>query len=172
MSNERPSTPERPLLSKIPNTWRRARFFAECDIKRDGDTMGQICERSGISRRTGERWRQERRLIGTPIAIHRVRKLKSERKGTQLRRPFTVPEDTLRDIVSPEKNPHQWAPLVIQARKFKLPIKKRTLQFNLKTQLKRARMYVAHQRKTIRMNNQGDRVQYGEDNKDKLVRGY
>ncbi|KAF2193705.1 hypothetical protein K469DRAFT_691227 [Zopfia rhizophila CBS 207.26] len=134
MSNESaeaaPSTPNRPSCPAPPDTWRRARFFKDYDDHND-EPMSPIAQRNGISGRTGRRWMTERRQYGSPIAVHRMRKLKAKEQGHKLGPPFQIPQETLDKMCSAATNPVRWKPLIIV----------RTLQTNLKRRKNKAGMY-------------------------------
>ncbi|KAF2185923.1 hypothetical protein K469DRAFT_750195 [Zopfia rhizophila CBS 207.26] len=63
MSIESPRTPQQSRTPDIPDTWRRSRYFHDCDNKQDRETMASIAARHHIDVATGRRWRKERRVI-------------------------------------------------------------------------------------------------------------
>ncbi|KAF2174692.1 hypothetical protein K469DRAFT_686002 [Zopfia rhizophila CBS 207.26] len=133
--------------------------------------METIATRNGISERTGRNWMAERRQYGSPIAVHRMRKLKAEDRGHKLGRPLKIPQKTL-DEMCKSTNPMRWKPLKIQRRYWEISTSVRTLQRSLKRRKKRAGMYVASRRKHIKKANKAERVIYGENNWEKPLFGY
>lgn len=173
MSFESPRTPERPTNNYPPLTVRRANYFYDVDNRRDGETLDAIALRHGIGRNTGINWRRERKEFGTPVAVHRMRKIKAVEKGQKLGRPFSIPQKTLDDMCTPAKNPERWKPLVLQRRYWEISVKLRSLQHSLKTRKKKAGMYVASRRKLLQKDNKIKRVSYGyEHRKWRISKGW
>lgn len=93
------TTPKRPIPTADCSTKTRIEFFHDYDTATPSKTMASICEPFRISNRTGRNWLKQRREIGSP-AIHRMRTL-----STKIGRPSRVPDDTLKILVSPSRNP-------------------------------------------------------------------
>jgi hypothetical protein len=70
-----------------------------------------IADDHHITTPTGCKWRQERRKFGTPIASHRIRKVKTKARGHKLGRKFQIPQEILDEMLDPEKNPERREPL-------------------------------------------------------------
>ncbi|KAF2184783.1 hypothetical protein K469DRAFT_688400 [Zopfia rhizophila CBS 207.26] len=142
MSNESakavPSTPKRSSRPAPPDTWRRARFFNDYDEHHNDEPVQDIATRHGIGRRTAFNWLAERRIYSSPVAVHRMRRVKAEDKGHKLGRLFKIPQDTLDKMCKAATNPVRWKPLSMQRLYWEIPTTVRTLQWNLKKRKKGA----------------------------------
>jgi hypothetical protein len=114
-------------VHKKPDSARKSADLWHVDHKSAKETMKSIVEAHNISRRTGERWRQERTAWGTPIAQRRMRKFRVHETGSKLGRPFTIPQEKLNAMLKPS-NPHRNKPLVLQAIKSNIQNKIRSIQ--------------------------------------------
>ncbi|KAH8695722.1 hypothetical protein GQ44DRAFT_719439 [Phaeosphaeriaceae sp. PMI808] len=56
-ANESPHTPEQDKILTVPDTEERSHYFWHVDNRRDDETLEDVANAYGISRRTGQRWR-------------------------------------------------------------------------------------------------------------------
>lgn len=169
-SNDSPRTPDRIIPKPQGDTIRRSRYLWDAKNKKDDETWEGIARRNDISASTGERWRREQRLYGTPTASRRTRKLKARLKGTKLGRPYEVPEETIA-VIALESNPVATHPLYEQAEYFGIDISERALRANLGKR-EAAHIYAAVYTRDLRENNQKARLQYGREHCDKPILGF
>lgn len=167
-SNESPKTPLQSHSLKVPDTEERAHYFWHVDHPHDGEQLQDIAAQHGISLSTGQRWRKEREKYGD---AHRIRKRKAIEKNQKLGRPYTVTTERLQLLLSDDTNPVREEPLSIQARENDIPLRPRTLRYNLSTR-EDAHMFVAAYTREMLPANLEKRVEYGKEHLNKPLYGY
>lgn len=167
-ANGSPYTPEQDEILTIPDTEERSHYFWHVDNRRDDETLEDVANAHGISRRTGQRWRQEREHFGDG---RRVRKRKAEEKGQKLGKPFRVSADRLQALLTDSENPVRDAPIPVQRHENEIPLCPRALRYNLSNR-EDAHLYTAAYSDEISEANKRQRVMYGNDYKDEPIRGF
>lgn len=142
------------------DTIKKTRFFQAYDDRKPGETKRSICQAIGTTSPTARRWLQEREQLGSK-AYRRTRKL-----SNRLGRKVSVPNETIKQLVSPSKNPVRHQPYEVQLEHHKIPLKKRQLQKRLKDITNGGQMYKqAYVAKVISAVNKGKRIKYGEEHR-------
>ncbi|KAF2190611.1 hypothetical protein K469DRAFT_697852 [Zopfia rhizophila CBS 207.26] len=94
MSIELLRTPERPSKHHPIDTHRREKYFHALANRQSGEHMSDIATQCGISTWQGYNLRKELNDLGHPNGIHRVRKLKAEKKSSKLKSLFQILQET------------------------------------------------------------------------------
>ncbi|KAF2820780.1 hypothetical protein CC86DRAFT_111884 [Ophiobolus disseminans] len=100
-ANGRPCTPVQDEILTVPDTEERAHYFWHYDHRRNDETLQEIADAHGISRRMGQRWREEREQFDNGRC---TRKQKAEEKGTKLGRPWRVPAERIKALLNGREN--------------------------------------------------------------------
>lgn len=158
-----PHTPERAIKRREYDTIRKSRFFEAFDSRENSDSLRQICKKPDINipPPTGRRWLKERDYLGDQ-AYRKTRKI-----STRLGRKYTVDTVTLDDVLRKD-HPLNTKPYETIVKELHLPIKPRTLQHNFAVR-KGARRYKKPRIKGISQKNHVERVQYGQEHRDKTI---
>jgi len=131
-----------------------------------GETLTSLAAEFQISKGTGPKWLHDRTERGQ-IAYRSKR-----RQSKKLGRKYTVPWEDLHDLTVPSKNPVRNRSLGAQIDYFGIPISERTLQENLRTRLRKARLYKAAWTKPIHAANRAARIAYAKERQGLSINDY
>ena len=148
------------------NTPQKTRFFNAYDGREPGQSQNSVAAQCGIAHSTASKWLHDRSKRGKE-AYRRVRPL-----SKHLGKPFRIPLNKLRDLTVPSKNAVRNENLKVQIKHHKLPIKKRALQRNLHTRLRKAALYKAAYSKPISDANRAKRVTYALQHQEHSIGGF
>ena len=152
----RTPSPE-PLAGKEATTTRKCKFFDA--LAREGGTksLHRISQDTGISEACSRKWKNQYKDLG-PLA-----KRKTRQRSQVLGRKSKVTKSMCKMLVSPIRNPVRKQPYEAQIEYYKLPVKKRQLQYKLKEHIKKGGRYkCAFIKKVISAQNRALRETYGQ----------
>jgi len=146
------------------NTIQKTRFFDVYDKYHEVKSIRAICQENSINDRTGRRWLQQRRDIGS--AAYRRHRPRSDKLG----RRSQVTKAMCKALIDPMKNPVRDRPLEAQLAYHNIPVGRRQVARKLKKYTKGGQIYkAAFVKKDISQQNHDERYNYGVEHKDKTI---
>lgn len=162
----RPHTPERENTRIQYATPKKSAFFSKIDLNAQSKPFAHLCAELQIFTRTGYRWLEERRQIGSPACR------RSRQRSQILGRKSRVSKLTCKFLVS-NQNQYRDQTYECQIEKYNIPIKKRALQTQLKNNTNKGQRYkMAYTKKVILVANKQKRVKYCTQHKSKSVEDF
>ena len=139
------------------------RFYNAFDNRQKGESLTKICKQPdiNISHQVGSYWLKQREQLGS-LSKRRTRKLSS-----RLGRPNAIENSKLKSLLDPS-NPSHNLSYAAQVEAENLNIKPKTLQRNFTKRFNAKRMKKPRS-KAIRSPNKNQRIQYGENHKNKQI---
>jgi hypothetical protein len=164
----RPRTPPNRVTKACESdTIKRKDFYYAYDSREAGLSDRAFFRDFGINRSTGLLWLRQRRILGSP-AYRRTRQYSSK-----LGRPSKLSKESYKMLVSPSRNPVRNQHYEAQIEFHKLDVKPRTIQRNLKRYTEQGQRYKqAYVSKTLSKKNRQERIDYGEEHKDKTIEDF
>ena len=160
----RPVTPNQPITRKEADSSRKKRFYTLIDFRSPGTTQKSIFERLHVPKTTGQEWLRQRRLKG-PIGTKRIGKHRS-------RRPKKISDATLDLLLSPSRNAVRTFPLQAQMAKFSIYTHVRTLERNLRSRKRGAKMFKQAKAGMISEKQRRARKTYGKLHENDTIKNF